>query len=319
VLLSRIAESAYWAARYLERAEATARLVKAQTELILDLPLAAGVSWSPLLAVTGSGEEFLSRHADPAEEEIIAFLTADTEHPGSIVASLERARHDLRITRSLLPRTAWEEVNQLYLWATDTRFQAVDRRTRMEWMDRVIRRCHLLAGVVADTMLHDNCYSFLEIGRFVERADMTTRVLDVQSLILMGNAQGPVRPYADVTWMGSLRSLEAVQVLRAARLGTSGPEALRLLLKEPRFPRSVEHCLTRVSRSLIELPRSDQPMAACAELQQVLETVDLSAQSGDTLHEMVSELQDGIARLHELLTDTYFLVAPADSTVLVLK
>jgi len=128
-------------------------------------------------------------------------------------ASLSQARHNLRITRSLLPRSAWEEVNQLFLWATDTRMEALDRRTRLVWTNDVIRRCHLLAGLVADTMLHDDCYSFLEVGRFVERADMTTRVLDVQARILVRHGEGKLQPYANVSWIGVLRSLDAAQVL----------------------------------------------------------------------------------------------------------
>jgi uncharacterized alpha-E superfamily protein len=319
MLLSRIAESVYWAGRYLERVEATARLIRVQTELFLDLPRSAGVGWTALLAVTGSGEDFVGRYRDSTEEEdVIAFLAVDGDHSGSIVASLAQARHNLRITRSLLPRSAWEEINQLFLWTTETRTQAVDRRTRILWMDGVIRRCHLLAGLCSGTMAHDECYSFLEIGRCVERADMTTRVLDVQAHILLGQRDTEVQPYADVTWMGVLRSLEAVQVLRRQMpaAGASGSDALGLLLKDPQFPRSVEHCLTRVSRSLLELPRYDEPMAACAAVQKVLEDLEVSELSGSGLHELVDSLQDGIAYLHELVADTYFSLAPHDSAVL---
>src|SRR5713226_1188710 len=224
MLLSRIAECVYWSARYMERAEATARLVKVQTELFLDLPRSARMGWSPLLAITGTKDEYLGRHTSvtmepdtevpDTEDAVITFLTVDAEHPGSIVASLARARHNLRITRSLFPLSAWEEVNKLFLWVTDTAAEAVDRRSRVEWMNGVIRRCHLLAGLTASTMLHDDLYSFVEMGRFVERADMTTRVLDVQAHILLRDGQGKLQPYADVTWIGVLRALDASRALR---------------------------------------------------------------------------------------------------------
>jgi uncharacterized alpha-E superfamily protein len=317
MLLSRLAECAYWAARYLERAEATARLVKAHTELFLDLPRGAGIRWSALLAVAGSADEFPVCHGEPREDDVVAFLAAEMANPGSIVASLASARKNIRVTRSLLPRGAWEEVNQCYEWASDRRDEAVDRKTRLQWMDNVIRWGNLLSGVFADTMVHDDCYSFLEVGRFVERADMTTRVLDVQSTILVLDGDHRLQPYADVIWMGVLRSLDAVQVLRrTARAGGTPSYTPEILLREPRFPRSVEHCLTRVSRSLLELPHSDGPMAATAAVQDRLEKLDVDGLTPGDLHTILSDLQDGIAELHQLLESTYFCIEPSNSTVM---
>ena len=316
MLLSRLAECAYWAARYLERAEATARLVKTHTELFLDLPRAAGIRWSALLAVAGSADEFPVCHGEPREDDVVAFLAAEMANPGSIVASLASARKNIRVTRSLLPRGAWEEVNQCYEWASDRRDEAVDRKTRLQWMDNVIRWGNLLSGVFADTMVHDDCYSFLEVGRFVERADMTTRVLDVQSTIIVRDGDHRLQPYADVIWMGVLRSLDAVQVLRrTARAGGTQSYTPQILLREPRFPRSVEHCLTRVSRSLLELPHSEAPMAATAAVQDRLEKLDVDGLTAGDLHTIISDLQDGIAELHLLLEATYFSIEPSRSTV----
>src|ERR1700738_1724187 len=268
MLLSRVAEGVYWTGRYAERAEATARLIKVHTELFLDLPKSAGVGWSPLLAVTGSGDAFSTQYSNAAEDEVVAFLVVDADNPGSVIASLAEARANLRVTRTVLPRQSWEVLNGLFLWAVDTSSEAVDRRTRLAWMDHIIRDCQLFTGSLAGTMCHDESYSFLEIGRFIDRADMTTRVLDVQAEILIGQGADTVRPYADITWMNVLHSLATRQMfLRHGRPGASGPEALRFLLKDPRFPRSVEHCLTGVSRCLLELPAHTEPMAGCAAVQ----------------------------------------------------
>src|SRR5207302_8950295 len=103
-------------------------------------------------------------------------------------------------------------------------------------------------------------------------------------------------PYADVTWMSVLKSVAAGQTFRVrTAAGASGPAALRFLLKDPQFPRSVEHCLTELSRALIELPHHDVPMAACALVQRMLEDVDVDALDGAALHRFVDELQQGIA------------------------
>jgi uncharacterized alpha-E superfamily protein len=314
-LLSRVAESVYWAGRYLERAETTARLVHFHTKLFLDLPKAAGVGWTPLLAVTGSDEAF--RHPKAGEEEhVVGFLATDAKHEGSIVASVAQAHGNLRVTRAILPSEAWEELNQLYLWTTLTRHQAVDRRTRLEWTAQLIRQCQLLSGLLEGTMSHDDTYAFLEIGRGLERADMTTRVLDVQAGILVGQREGAT-PYADVTWMGVLRALSAHQMFRRTAGSTvTGPAALRFLLRDPQFPRSVERCLIEISNALLELCRHNDPMAACAEAQQLLEQADLDGMGHTALHDYADRLQLGLGRLHDVLVATYFQMEPSTETML---
>jgi uncharacterized alpha-E superfamily protein len=320
MLLSRVAESVYWAARYLERAEATARLVHVHTELFLDLPKAAGIGWTPLLALTGSGEAFRDRHHEVSEEQVVDFLATGADHDGAIVASIARAHANLRVTQAILPIEAWEVLNELHYWVNQTRSQAVDRRTRLAWTNQLIRQCQLLSGLLEGTMSHDDAYAFLEIGRGLERADMTTRILDVQAGILLGQ-RDDVSAYADLTWMGVLRSLSAHQMFRrTVGSSVSGPAALRFLLRDPQLPRSVERCLIEISRALLELSRHHQPMAACASIQQLLERADLGSPDGEgptatALHEYSNRLQDGFAALHELLVATYFQMKPSTSTV----
>jgi uncharacterized alpha-E superfamily protein len=321
MLLSRVAESVYWAGRYLERAEATARLVHVHTEMFLDLPKAAGVGWAPLLAVTGSGEAFGHRHARASEEKVVDFLAANTENPGSIVASVAQAQANLRVTQAILPSEAWGVLNQLHRWASGTRLEAVDRRTRLAWTAQLIVQCQLFSGLLEGTMSHDDTYAFLQIGRGLERADMTTRVLDVQAGTLVGQRDGS-SPYADLLWMGVLRSLSAHQMfLRIAGPMVSGPAALRFLLRDPQFPRSVERCLIEVSRALLELCRHNDPMAGCAEVQELLEQTSVESlgagrASAEALHDYADRLQQGLGHLHELLVATYFQMEPSTSTVL---
>jgi uncharacterized alpha-E superfamily protein len=307
MLLSRMAESLYWAGRYLERAEATARLLKVHSELYLDLPMSAGVGWSPLLAVTGSTEEFDARYEDRDEENIVRFLSIDDENPGSVLSSVCSARAGFRVARTIVPRGAWQITNRLFLFVTERPEDAVARRTRLGWMAHVIEQLQTLAGAISSSMTHDEAYSFLEIGRRLERADMTTRVLDVQAEILMGQEGQDVHPYADVTWMSVLGSLSARQMFRrAGHGGAPGPAAIRFLLTHPQFPRSVERCLTEISRSLMELPSYEEPMAACAEVQARLEGVDLAALADAGLHECMDDLQTGFGLLHDRLAASYF-------------
>jgi len=322
MLLSRVAESVYWAARYLERAESTARLVNVHTELFLDLPKAAGVGWAPLLAVTGSAEDFFRhRHAGASEEKVVGFLVASPDNPGSIVASVAQAHANLRVTQALLPGEAWGVLNQLHLWAEQTGREAADRRARLGWTARLISQCQQFTGLLEGTMSHDETYAFIQIGRGLERADMTTRILDVQAGALPAQRDGS-SPWADLMWMGVLRSLSAHQMFRRiAGPMVSGPAALAFLLRDAQFPRSVERCLIEVSRALLELCRHEGPMAGCAEVQQVLEETDLGSlgagkASAAALHDYADHLQQGLGRLHELLEATYFQMEPSIATVL---
>ncbi|MDT7626706.1 MAG: hypothetical protein QOC83_6418 [Pseudonocardiales bacterium] len=314
MLLSRFAESLYWAGRYLERAEATARLVRVHTELFLDLPRAAGVGWSPLLAVTGCSEEFLGRHTGPDEDDVVAFLAIDPKNRGSVLTSIAQARMSLQVSRVLLPTASFQVVNRLHDWATATSSESIDRRTRLDWMDAVIAQCQLLAGALAGTMCEDEAYGFLQIGRHLERADMTIRVLDVQAGILVaqpGEEEG--LPYGDVTWMSVLRSLSAHQMFRrSAGSGVSGPAALRFLLQQPQFPRSVEFCLAATARTLGQLPRAGLPLANCARVRARLRDPGLAELDtpGD-LHELAEDLESGIGTLHESLAQTYFRLEAA--------
>jgi uncharacterized alpha-E superfamily protein len=312
MLLSRVAESVYWAGRYLERVESTARLVRVHSELVLDLPEIAGFGWSPLLLVTGSRELF-DKHYNGAhlEEDVIRFLTVDPNSTTSILSSITSARYNFRVTRNVLPASAWEQVNQLFLWIVQSRTLSVDRRSRSAFMDRVIRDCYVLRGLLASTMSHDDAYSFWQMGSQLERADMTTRVIDVQAGVLMGDKATnatKLDTYADLTWTSVLRSLSAQQMFqRSARNGISAAEALKFLLSDPQFPRSIEHCLTQISRSLLELPRFDAAMVSCANLQKQLSESSLANSEAQSLHNCMDQLQIGIGDLHAAIADTYFV------------
>jgi len=175
----------------------------------------------------------------------------------------------------------------------------------------------MLSGLLAGVMSHDEVWSFLEIGRHLERADMTSRVIDVQAGVTLDDTDARLQPFADVTWSSVLRSLSAHQMfLRTSRSGVSRPEALRFLLRNPQFPRSVEHCLTQVSHSLLELPFYDAPMAACAAVQELLVDADVESLGAAPVHQFIDRLQVGIGTLHEAVSSTYFTLSPAGSNAL---
>jgi uncharacterized alpha-E superfamily protein len=306
-LLSSVAERLYWAGRYLERAESTVRLVRSHTELFIDLPRSAGLGWAPLLAVTGSRTVFDDGYDKVVEDDVVHFLLAERSYQGSALASIDQARENLRVTRGLIPQRMWEVLNETSQWVRSTATAGSARHARVMWTEDVIRRCATVTGVAAAAMSRDLAYAFLELGRLIERADMTTRVLDVQAGILMGSGSQSLAPYADLTWGSMLRTLGAEQAYRRQMGGVISPrKAVRFLLRDLAFPRSVEHCLVEISRWLIELPYQEGPRAASATTSSLIDQVFIDDLGLNGLHDFADELQLGLGDLHDQLEAAYF-------------
>jgi uncharacterized alpha-E superfamily protein len=307
MLLSRVAEHIYWAGRYLERAEGTARLVKTHTELFIDLPRSVGLGWAPLLAVTGSREAFDDGYDRVTEDDVVAFLLAEPENHGSVIASVEAARENLRVTRGLVPRRMWEVLNETRQWVHVSAVAGCARGGRMMWTEEVIRRCHTIIGTAASTMSRDLAYAFLEVGRLVERADMTSRVLDVQAGILMRTDADTPIPYTDLTWMAMLRSLGGEQMYRRQMGGViSAANTIQFLLRDSAFPRSVEYCLIEIMRLLPELPHNGGALDAAITSYRLLDAVAPGDVDMAGIHRFVDDLQLTLGELHGQLAATYF-------------
>jgi len=297
----------YWAGRYLERVEATARLVRTHTELFIDLPRAAGLGWEPLLAVTGSREPFDDEYDVVAEDDVVAFLLADSSHQGSVVASMAQVRENFRVSRGHIPRRLWEVVNETDLWVRSSASAGCNRGTRLMWTEEVIRRCLTVSGSETATMSRDQSYAFLQIGRLLERADMTSRVLDV-AVLMMGTMGEALAPFDDLIWMSMLRSVGGEQMYRRQMGGmVAAPQAVQFLLRDTAFPRSVGYCLIDISRWLLELPHHQEAMIASVEVQHPLYSVTPGDVDVDLVHRFVDELQLGLSTLHDRLAETYFL------------
>jgi uncharacterized alpha-E superfamily protein len=155
-------------------------------------------------------------------------------------------------------------------------------------------------------MSRDEAYEFVRLGRALERADMTTRVLDVRAGSLMASPGDSVERHADVQWMSVLRSLSALQMYhRATRQPVEGPATVRFLLRDDAFPRSVTYCLAVASDSLGRLPHAAQVQPACAEARELLDAAPIDDLDGAALHELADRLQIAIGAIHDRVVATY--------------
>lgn len=309
-MLSRVAENLYWLGRYAERAENLARIVNVNAHMLLDLPRGIAPGWAPLIAITGSQAQFETRYSNYDERSVVKFLLVDADTPYSVVSTLHAARENMRTVRDTVPREAWEVVNELYHDASDNAARGIAKRTRHEYIQRIIRGTQSLAGLLLGTMNHDEGYTFLTLGRTLERADMTTRIIDVRSESLLPSEASELRPFEDLQWMSVLKSLSGHQMYRRtmhARIRRAA--VLQFLLCDPHFPRAIARCASRLESMLTELPRNDAPLRALASLKRTVSRADVGylAREPAPLHEFADDLQRQLADLHTLVDESYFL------------
>ena len=307
-MLSRVAQNLYWLGRYLERADNTARVVRVNANLLLDLPRRIAPGWQPLIEITGADELFRRHYPDYEERHVVRFLLADRTNPSSILSTLRWARENARTIRDIVPREAWEQINELHLFAEDNVQQGLLKRSRYAYLKRLLRSTHALFGTLASTMTHDAGYDFLRIGRRIERGDMTTRIIDARSASLLPTETSGLRPFENIQWMSVLKSLSAYQMYRRQiQLGVRREDVLRFLFQNDRFPRAVYSCISATAASLSRLPHHPGPMRALERLQQRVQTTEVADLSQSALHDFIDRLQIGLADVHEAIAEAFFL------------
>jgi uncharacterized alpha-E superfamily protein len=312
-MLSRSAESLYWMARYLERAENTARLINATQQLLLDLPPGASFGWKTLTRIVGLDKLFQQSYADPDEGSVVDFLLASQRNPGSIQSCIRFARENCRTMRDVLPRDLWERVNSMYLASRRYSQAGLGRKDRRQMLEELIYDRHSVSGVLANCMSHDVAYQFIGLGEHIERADMTTRILDIHSAILLPNESAPAEAEMGLLWVGVLNSLSGLQMYRrhAASAGSgdggiTGERVLQYLICDAHFPRSVVYCLDAIETHLAELPHNMDPLRALRPARRRTDRLSTEDMSLANQHEFLDSVQGDLAQIHDAIAREYF-------------
>ena len=306
-MLSRVAENIYWMARYIERAEDVARLINVNSHLQLDLPRNVRPGWEPLIQITGGQEGFAERYEQPDERSVVRFLIGDLANTGSILSAVQSARENARTIRDIIPREAWEQLNELYLSLKGDLQSGLSKSRRFEYLKTVIMGAQQITGLLAGTMLHDAGYDFLRMGRNLERGDMTTRIVDVRSANLLPEMSEGLKPFENIQWMSVLKSLTAYQMYRRhMQVAVRRRDVLGFLIQNKQFPRAVYHCLGEVESCLKNLPHNEVPLRTVNQLQRTVTEADPAVLSQDELHAFIDVLQLGLADVHIQLRETYF-------------
>ena len=311
-MLSRVAERIYWQARYLERAENTARLLSVFSTLLLDLPPDTKLGWRSLVEITGTDRAFDEKYKQANERNVMRFLLLDSA--SSLLNTLENTRENARTTREIMPLEAFEQINDLFHYAKDNAAGSISGGSRHKFLEEIISNCHEISGLMAGSMSRGAAYSFVRLGRSLERADMATRIIDVGSgnlLTKIGVGENPAEsnePYENTLWMNILRSLTAYQMYRQhVKHRVNGEDVVRFLLQDDDFPRAATHVLTTITKVLKHLPNNTKAAKQVDKTLRIIGKGNIGKLLDAGLFQYLDDLQVEIAKIHTSIADTWFL------------
>lgn len=255
-MLSRVANCLYWMSRFIERAENTARLVDVNLQLLLDISnlndSKLAEHWMPVIQSSGDEELFTTLHNGATGASVTEFLVFQTENPNSIVGSVAQARENARMVRDQLTIELWEEINRLYLFLRSPDARELWRRSPVDFFQQVRNSSLLILGIIYATVSHNEGWHFMQVGKFIERADKITRILDVRHAVFPPHGSPEEVTQRDVLeWSAVLRSCTGWDAYKAIHGAELHPRLIaEFLLINEEFPRSVRFCIERLDSAL---------------------------------------------------------------------
>ncbi len=311
-MLSRVAESVYWMSRYVERAENVARFIDVNYNLTIGEGDAIAQQWAPLVNTTGDHELFEELYGEASRENVLQFLTSDERNPNSIRSCLSAARENARSVRETITAPMWEQINKFYLMVRGAARDEQPLRQPHDFCDAVKLASHSLLGLTYATMSHGEAWHFARLGRLMERADKTSRIVDVQYYLLLPTAADVGSSLDVVRWSALLRSASALAMYRREHGRITPGHVAEFLLLDRDFPRSVRFCLMRAQDSLGEITGSRAGTFSCRSEQIVgrlrgeldYTSIDDVIQQG--MHEYIDAFQTQLNELGNAVHEDFF-------------
>lgn len=310
-MLSRVADSLFWLSRYVERAENVARFVEVNLHLMLETP-SAHHQWLPLVAITGDLAEFQKKYGEPTQQSVIRFLAFDEENPNSILSCLHAARENARSTREITSSEMWEQLNTFYLFVADAAAHWGGIENLHRFFTTVKESSHTFCGITDATMTHGEAWHFMHMGRMIERADKTSRILDVKYYILLPDSTEVGTPIDEIQWAAVLRSASAFEMYRKRHGRIEPREIVQFLMFNLEFPRAVRFCLNSARDSLHAISGTQlgqfrsSPERLFGQLCSDLAYLAVEEVIAKGLHEFIEELQDKLNRVGTGIHETFF-------------
>lgn len=312
-MLSRVADSIYWLNRYIERAENYARFIDANINLTLDLPPGMPEQWQPLVFTTGDRTLFEKLYGEFTKPNVLRFLIEDRRNPSSIFSCLHKARENARSIRDWLSLDIWQHVNDLYMEVRDG-FRDIDALTAdpLPFTEMVRRNCLFFYGLADTTVSHSEGWHFGMLGRLIERADKTSRLLDVKYFILLPHVTDIGGSFDMLQWSSVLKSASAFEMYHR-RFESLGPRQIaEFLLLDEEFPRTVRFCMIHTEESLRKIGGSDSGRGfsntaekKVGQFRSRLDYTDINDIFDQGLHEFLDSLQERLNEIDDAIYETF--------------
>lgn len=319
-MLSRVANSIYWMCRYIERAENVARFIDVNLNLLLDLPTEEMEQWSPLIKTTGDQALFEKDNQAYTQEEVIWFLTFDRTYHNSILSCVSAARENAKSIREIISSEMWEHLNTFYLDLINEDAIKMAIQDPGRFFKIIKMRSHLFTGLLDSTMSHGEAWNFARIGMMIERADKTSRILDVKYYMLLPQVGLVNTPMDNLQWISVLRSTSAFEMFRKEFHRVTPANVADFLIFNRFFPRSIYHCIEKAQVSLHRITGSPIGVAGnvaekkLGRLKADLEYTDINEVIEAGLHEFLDDLQTQFNKIGGTVALTFFNIEPKVQT-----
>jgi uncharacterized alpha-E superfamily protein len=316
-MLSRVADAIYWMSRYVERAENLARFVDVTHNMTLDMPPGSREQWGALVYASGDYEFFQREYGEPTRENVVQFLTFDRDYPSSILSCVTAARENARSIREVISSEMWEQLNQFHIAVRDAANAPLESPS--EFFHFVKDASHLFVGTTVASFSQGEDWHFARLGRVLERADKTSRILDVKYFTLLPSVQDVGTPLDDLQWSAVLRSVSGFEMFRKRHHGITPKRVVGFLVLDRLFPRAIMHCVNVADRSLHEITGSpggtfwNVADKRLGQLRSELAYLTVDEIIGAGLHEFLDSLQTKLNGVGNGIHET-FIAMEGDST-----
>ena len=320
-MLSRVADNLYWMARQIERAENIARLLEVNLQLLLDFKdlndKKVKEHWDPIIRATGDEELFQKIHKHADNETVTDFLIFNTKNKNSVLSCIFAARENARMVRDQISSEIFETLNQLYLFLKSQNAEQVWEEGAWAFFSRIKEYSHLFQGLQLATSTRDEGFEFMKLGTHLERADKTTRILDIKYHMLLPST-ADVGGAVDVAqWVALLKSVSAFEAYHRIYVADVNPAKIaEFLIFSDSFPRSIRFCTQEINSCLHRISGCpDSKYSNEAERLCGLTLSELSYGSVDAvfqqgLHEYLEYIQERLSEIGNSAYNSYMFLVP---------
>lgn len=323
-MISRVAENCYWAFRYIERLQNTARLLEVNLGFVLDAELPLEHCWRPLVIVSGERERFDEWHGKEASEDaetVQDYLVWDERNPSSIINSLTMARENARRIREVMSEEMWNSLNGFWHWMRGGAGRKLFRAGPDRFYARVRDWPLEFFGIALETTLHEEPFDFMRLGMFLERAGQTARILDVKYHMLGPTTGKAPTAVEHASWLALLKSCSAFEpFFKRHNTLPVGPDVAGFLIFEKSFPRSIRFCVERSKNYLSRIRAyegafGEEAASRAGAILGKLDDGSIDAFIETGLHAELTDLVGRIAGVCESVQSEYFSPALPENCV----